>query len=51
MWTTVNGMGKDVQNVEKEIEYDASKLHQVEQWIEVIIFYILSQTWICCFYL
>ena len=46
MSTTVGSMGEDVHNVEKEMEYYSSKLHQVNKHIEVIIFYDLSHTWI-----
>ena len=35
MSTTMVGMGKDLHNTEKEMEYYASKLHQVEKHIEV----------------
>ena len=40
----MGGMGKDVHNVEKEIEYCTSKLHHVDQQIEVNIFYNLLHT-------
>ena len=35
--TAINDMGKDVHNIEQKMEYYASKLHQVDQRIEVSI--------------
>ena len=41
MSTTIGVIVKNLHNVEKEIELYANKLHCVDQWIEVSIFYNL----------
>ena len=43
MSTTMCGMVQDLQNTVKEMEYYASKLHQVDQHVEVINMFVLSQ--------
>ena len=35
----MGAMGKNLHNVEKEIELYADKIHRIDQRIEVIIFY------------
>ena len=40
----MGGMGKDVYNIEKEMKYYAGKINQVDQRIEVIIFYKFLHT-------
>ena len=37
MSTTMGEIGKDVQYIEKEMEYYASKLHQVDQRIDYLV--------------
>ena len=34
----MGAMGKDFQSLEKEMEYYASKLHQVEKGLRLVIF-------------
>ena len=44
MSTTMGGMGKDLQNLEKGMEYYGSGLHQVEKRVEFSNIYGLSLT-------
>ena len=44
MFTTMGIMGKDLQKLEKYMEYHASKLHQVDKWVEVSNMYEFSLT-------
>ena len=44
MSTTMGGMGQDLHNMEKEMEYYAGKLRQVEKQVEVSTMYDLSLT-------
>ena len=41
MSATIGAIVNNLHNVEKEIELYANKLHRVNQWIEVSIFYNL----------
>ena len=43
MSTTMGGMGQDLHNMGKEMEYYATKLHQVDQRVEVSNVYFLWQ--------
>ena len=45
MSTTMVGMGKNLHNIYKEIEFYANKLHRADQQIEVSSFYILLLYW------
>ena len=44
-------MGQDLHILEKEMEYYASKLHQVDKRVEVSNIYDLSLTLIMCYFL
>ena len=51
MSTTMGDMRQELRNIEKEIEYYASKIHQVNKQVEVSNIYFLSLTWIMFYYL
>ena len=46
MSSKMDGIGQDLHNMEKEMEYYAGKLRQVEKQVEVSTMYDLSLTWI-----